>query len=41
MTRSAAALDQALSVENRIDGAFGRYLDVPVEPPHQELPDLA
>jgi len=24
-----------------MDGAFGRDLDVAVEPPHQELPDLA
>jgi hypothetical protein len=41
MARPAAALDQAVTVENRMDGAFGRNPDIPVEPPDQKLTDLA
>ncbi len=41
VARPAAALDQAVAVENRMDGAFGRNPDVAVEPPDQELADLA
>ena len=39
--RPAAALDQAMTVENGMDGAFRRNSDVPIEPPDQELADLA
>src|SRR5258708_37977671 len=41
VARPAAALDQAMAVEDRMDGAFGRYLDIAVEPPDQQFPDLA
>ena len=41
MTRPAAALDQAVAIENRMDGALGRHPDVAVEPPDQEFADLA
>jgi hypothetical protein len=41
VARPAAALDQTVTVENRMDGAFGRNPDVPIEPPDQELADLA
>src|ERR1700687_5082262 len=41
MARPAAALDQAVAIENRMDGALGRNPDVAVEPPDQELADLA
>ncbi len=34
MARPAAALDQALTIEDRMDGAFGRNLDVAIEPAH-------
>ena len=41
VARPAAALDQAMAVENRMDGAFGRNPDVAVEPPDQQFADLA
>src|SRR5712671_6550201 len=41
MARPAAALDQAVAIENRMDGALGRNPDVAVEPPDQEFADLA
>jgi hypothetical protein len=41
VARPADAFDQAVTVENRMDGAFGRNPDVAVKPPHQQLPDLA
>src|SRR3979411_2659138 len=34
-------LDQAVAIENRMDGAFGRYSDIAAEPPDQELANLA
>ena len=41
MARPAATRDQAVTVERRMDGAFGRNPDIAVEPPDQEFPDLA
>jgi hypothetical protein len=41
MARPAATLDQAVAIENRMDGALGRNPDIAVEPPNQELADLA
>ena len=41
VARPAAMLDQAVTVENRMDGALGRNPDIAVEPPDQELADLA
>ena len=41
MARPAAALDQAVAVEHRVDDAFGGNLDVAIEPTHQQLADLA
>jgi len=41
VARPAAALDQAMAIENRMDGALGRNPDIAVEPPDQELADLA
>jgi hypothetical protein len=41
MARPAATLDQTMTIEHRMDGAFGRNPDIAVEPPDQELPDLA
>src|ERR1700688_4003658 len=41
VARPAAALDQAVTIENRMDGAFGRNSDVPIEPPDQQFADLA
>src|SRR3954452_18661017 len=41
MARPTPALDQSVTVEDCMDGAFGRDLDVAVEPPHQEFADLA
>src|SRR6202022_1829635 len=41
MARPAAAPDQAVTIEHRMDGALGRHPDVPIEPPDQELADLA
>src|SRR5258706_314370 len=39
--RPGAALDQAMAVEDRVDGAFGRNADIAVEPSDQQLADLA
>jgi hypothetical protein len=41
VARPAAALDQAVTTENRMDGAFGWNSDVPIEPPDQQFADLA
>jgi hypothetical protein len=41
MARPAAAPDQAMAVEDRMDGAFGRNPDIAVEPSDQQFPDLA
>jgi hypothetical protein len=41
VARPAAALDQAMAVEDRMDGAFGRNPDIAVEPSDQQFPDLA
>src|SRR6202790_2498086 len=41
MARPAAALDQIMTIENRMDGAFGRNPDIPVDPRDQELADRA
>src|SRR5258707_5964957 len=41
VARPAAALDQAVAIEDRMDRAPGRNPDVAVEPPDQELADLA
>src|SRR4029077_15915105 len=41
MARPAAALDQAVAIENRMDGTLGWDPNVAVEPPDQELADLA
>jgi len=41
VARAAAALDQAMAIENRMDRALGRNPDIAIEPPDQELPDLA
>src|SRR6202166_212735 len=41
VARPAAALVQAVTVEHRMDGAFGWNPDVPIEPPDQEFADLA
>jgi hypothetical protein len=40
VARPAAALDQAVTVEHRMDGAFGWNSDVPIEPPDQQFADL-
>jgi hypothetical protein len=40
VARPAAAPDQAMAVEDRMDGAFGRNPDIAVEPSDQQLPDL-
>src|SRR6185437_10805693 len=37
----AAALDQTVPIENRVDGALGRKANVAVESPDQELADFA
>ena len=37
MARPTPAVDQAVTVEDRMDGAFGRDLDVAVEPPPKSL----
>ena len=37
VARPAATLDQAVAIENRMDGALGRYSDIAAEPPDQEL----
>ena len=41
VARPAAALDQVVAVENRMDGAPGRNPDIAVKPPDQEFADLA
>jgi hypothetical protein len=41
VARAAAALDQAVTIEDRMDGAFGGNPDVPIEPSDQKLADLA
>ena len=41
VARPAAAFDQAVAIENRMDGALGWNPDIAVEPPDQELADLA
>src|ERR1700730_10807354 len=41
VARPAAALDQAVAVEHRVNGAFGGNLDVSVEATHQQFADLA
>src|ERR1700716_2303585 len=40
VARPAATLDQAVAIENRMDGALGRYSDIAAEPPDQELANL-
>ena len=41
VARPAAAPDQAVAVEHRVDGALGRNPDIAVEPPDQKLANLA
>src|ERR1700722_12299576 len=41
MARPASALDLAMTVKDGMDGAFGRNLDIAIEPAHQQLADLA
>ena len=41
VARPAAAPDQAVAIEHRVDGAFGRNPDIAVEPPDQKLANLA
>jgi hypothetical protein len=41
MTWRATPLDQAVTIENRMDRALGRHPDVAIEAPDQEFPDLA
>jgi hypothetical protein len=41
VARPAAAPDQAVAIEHRMDGALGRNSDIAVEPPDQQLADLA
>jgi len=41
VARPAAAPDQAMAIEHRMDGAFGRNPNIAVEPPDQQFPDLA
>src|SRR6185312_2242349 len=41
MARHAATLDQTVTVENRMDGAFGGKPDIAIEPPDQQFADLA
>ena len=41
MAWPADRLDQAVAVENRMDGALGGNSDVAVEPANQELADFA
>ncbi len=41
VARPAAAPDQAVAIEHRVDGAFGWNPDSAVEPPDQQLADLA
>ena len=37
VARPAAMLDQAVAIENRMDGALSRYSDIAAEPPDQEV----
>src|ERR1700752_484030 len=41
MARPAAAFDQTVAIENRVDGAPGRNPNIAIESPNQELADLA
>jgi len=41
VARPAGASDQAVAIEHRVDGALGRNPDIAVEPPDQQLADLA
>src|SRR3981081_1803205 len=41
VARPTAAPDQAVAIEHRVDGAFGRNPDIAVEPPDQQLANLA
>ena len=41
VARPAAALDQAVAIEHRMDGALGGNPDIAVEPPDQQFADLA
>src|SRR5262249_1926160 len=41
MAPVAATLDQAVTVEHRVDGACGRKGNISIEPPNQELAELA
>ena len=41
MARPAAALDQAVAIEHRMNGALGGNPDVAVEPAHQQFANLA
>src|SRR6478752_7019358 len=41
VARPAAAPDQAVAIEHRVDGAFGWNPDIAVEPPDQKLANLA
>src|SRR5690349_18370350 len=41
LARPAAALDQAVAIEHRMNGALGGNPDVAVEPAHQQFADLA
>src|SRR5262245_1657446 len=41
VARPAAALDQVMAIEHRMDGAVGGNPDIASEPPDQQLADLA
>ena len=41
VARHAAALNQGMAIEDRMDGTLGRNPDIAVEPPDQQFPDLA
>src|SRR5215475_11472165 len=41
MARPAAAFDQTVPIEHRVDGALGRNPNIAIEAPNQELADLA
>jgi hypothetical protein len=41
VARPAAALDQTMAIEHRMDGAFGGNPDIAIEPPDQQFADLA
>ena len=36
MTPAAAAFDQAMAIQKRMNGGFGRHADIPVQSPHQK-----